>query len=61
MKFENIIFLIIAVLTTFSIALIGVAIGQHSWLIAITAIIAVFFLMGLGFSLKKRFRERNQA
>ncbi|MDN4523569.1 DUF5325 family protein [Fictibacillus fluitans] len=61
MKAENIIFLVIAVLTTFSIALIGVAIGQHSWLIAIIAIVAVFFLMGYGFSLKKKFRERNNA
>lgn len=61
MKLENMIFLLIAVLTTFSIALIGVAVGQHSWLIGIIAIVAVFFLMGLGFTLKKKFRERNQS
>ncbi|EIT84938.1 hypothetical protein A374_12865 [Fictibacillus macauensis ZFHKF-1] len=61
MKYEKLIFLLIAVLATFCIGMIGVAIGVHSWLIAILCIVAVFFLMGFGFTLRKKFREKREA
>jgi arginine exporter protein ArgO len=55
----KIIFFIIALLTALAICGIGVAIGEKSWLIAIISIVSVFFLMGYGFSLKKKQRERS--
>ncbi|MDM5316692.1 DUF5325 family protein [Fictibacillus sp. b24] len=55
----NIIFFIIALLTALAISGIGIAIGEKSWLIFFISIVSVFLLMGYGFSLKKKQRERS--
>lgn len=56
----NIIFFIIAFLTALAICGIGIAIGEKSWIIAAISIVLVFILMGYGFSLKKKQRERSE-
>jgi hypothetical protein len=55
----NGVFFIIAFLTALAICGVGVAIGEKSLLIFIISIISVFILMGFGFSLKKKQRERS--
>ncbi|WP_171978830.1 DUF5325 family protein [Fictibacillus arsenicus] len=55
----NGVFFIIAFLTALAICGVGVAIGEKSLLIFIISIISVFILMGYGFSLKKKQRERS--
>jgi arginine exporter protein ArgO len=55
----NIIFLIIAFLTALAVCGIGVAIGEKSLLIFIISIVSIFILMGFGFSLRKKQRERS--
>ncbi|MGP4083015.1 DUF5325 family protein [Pseudalkalibacillus sp. R45] len=60
MNKQSIIFILISVLVTFNIALIGVAIGEQSILLAVIALAATFILMGIGFKLKKKFRDENQ-
>jgi arginine exporter protein ArgO len=55
----NVVFLIIALLTALAICGIGVAIGEKNLLIFIISIVSVFILMGYGFSLKKKQRERS--
>ncbi len=60
MNKQSIIFILISILVTFNIALIGVAIGEQSILLAVIALTATFILMGAGFKLKKKFRENNQ-
>lgn len=55
----NGVFFIIAFLTALSICGVGVAIGEKSLLIFIISIVSVFILMGFGFSLKKKQRERS--
>ncbi|WP_408010837.1 DUF5325 family protein [Pseudalkalibacillus sp. A8] len=60
MNKQSIIFILISILVTFNIALIGVAIGEQSILLAVIALVATFILMGTGFKLKKKFREENQ-
>ncbi|MGC4375495.1 DUF5325 family protein [Fictibacillus sp. Mic-4] len=60
MKFTNVIFFLIAMLAALSIASIGVALAEKSWLIGILAVIGVIVFMGLGFTLKKRLREAGK-
>ncbi|WP_257350605.1 YlaF family protein [Pseudalkalibacillus decolorationis] len=60
MNKRSIIFIVISILVTFCIALIGVALGEQSILLAIIALLASFILMGVGFSLKKKFRESDE-
>ncbi|WP_225218991.1 DUF5325 family protein [Fictibacillus norfolkensis] len=55
----NIIFFFIALLTAFAICGIGIAIGEKSWLVFLISIVSVFLLMGYGFTLKKKQRERS--
>ncbi|MCM3717309.1 DUF5325 family protein [Fictibacillus phosphorivorans] len=55
----NVFFFIIALLTALAICGIGVAIGEKSLLIFIISLISVFILMGFGFTLKKKQRERS--
>ncbi|WP_349410358.1 YlaF family protein [Pseudalkalibacillus sp. SCS-8] len=59
MNKQSVIFILISLSVTFCIALIGVAIGEKSLPLAIIAITATFILMGVGFTLKKRFREQD--
>jgi hypothetical protein len=56
MNKQPIIFILISIAVTFCIALIGVAIGEQSILLAVIAFVGVFLLMGLGFTLKKKFK-----
>ncbi|MBY6036244.1 YlaF family protein [Fictibacillus nanhaiensis] len=55
----KLVFLLIAILTALAISAIGVAISEKSWSLFIISIISVFILMGYGFSLKKKQRERS--
>ncbi|MCH1623933.1 YlaF family protein [Fredinandcohnia quinoae] len=60
MKKVNILMLFFAFATAFSIMLIGVAIAERSLLGIILSIIAVIIVAGLGFSSKKKMRERGR-
>jgi hypothetical protein len=55
----KVIFLIISLLTALAICGIGVAIGEKSFLIFIISFLLVIVLMGLGFTLRKKQRERS--
>jgi arginine exporter protein ArgO len=61
MNMQSIIFLTISILVTFCIALIGVALGEQSLLLAIIAILGTIILMGIGFTLKRKFRNSNNS
>ncbi|WP_066371895.1 YlaF family protein [Neobacillus fumarioli] len=52
--------LIYAILAAASIIGIGVAIAEKSFLGVLGCIAAVIIIMGLGFSTKKKMRERGQ-
>lgn len=60
MNKQPLIFILISIAVTFCIALIGVAIGEQSFLLAVIALAGAFILMGIGFTLKKKFREQQQ-
>jgi uncharacterized membrane protein YqjE len=57
---QNLIFLLISILTFSCIVLIGISIAEESILGAVLAILAVVALMGTGFTLKKKFRESQR-
>ncbi|MCK0470602.1 DUF5325 family protein [Halalkalibacter sp. APA_J-10(15)] len=59
MKKENVLFLLLAVITVICIMSIGVAVAEKSMLIFILSIIGIFLAMGLGFTLKKKINERE--
>ena len=52
-------FLILALLAVTSISFIGVSIGEKSLIGVIISIIALCIIMGYGFSLKKKMREKG--
>lgn len=54
MKKENILFLLLSIITVICIMAIGVAIAEKSIFIAGIALIGIVVSMGLGFSLKKK-------
>ncbi|MGM7701017.1 DUF5325 family protein [Pseudalkalibacillus sp. Hm43] len=60
MNKQSLIFILISVAVTFCIALIGVAIGEQSGLLAFIGFAGAFLLMGVGFTLKKKFREQEK-
>lgn len=59
MKKENILFLLLAVITVLCIMSIGVAIAERSTLIGVLAFIGILIAMGLGFNLRKKLRESS--
>ncbi|MCM3713052.1 DUF5325 family protein [Halalkalibacter oceani] len=59
MKKENMLFLLLAVITVLCIMSIGVAIAERSTLIGILAFIGILIAMGLGFNLRKKLRESS--
>ncbi|GAE29923.1 DUF5325 family protein [Alkalihalobacillus hemicellulosilyticus] len=59
MKKENVLFLLLAVITVICIMSIGVAVAEKSMLIFILSIIGIFLAMRLGFTLKKKLNERE--
>jgi FtsH-binding integral membrane protein len=60
MKKENVLFLLLAVITVICIMSIGVAVAEKSILIAILAVAGIFIATGLGFTLRKKIRESNE-
>ncbi|GAE33801.1 DUF5325 family protein [Halalkalibacter akibai] len=60
MKKENVLFLLLAIISVICIMSIGVAIAERSLLIAILAIAGVVIATGLGFTLRKKVRESNE-
>jgi hypothetical protein len=59
MQKPNVIFLLLAFITAFFMILIGVAIGEGSFLGVIGSILGVFFTMGIGFSIKSKLRKKE--
>jgi uncharacterized membrane protein len=59
MKKINIVFLLLAFLTACFIILIGVAIGERSILGIFGAIFGVIVITGVGFTYKRRLREKE--
>ncbi|BAB06352.1 DUF5325 family protein [Halalkalibacterium halodurans] len=57
MKKENVLFLLLAIITVIGIMAIGIAIAERSILIAILAFVSIFVATGLGFTLRKKLRE----
>lgn len=55
---QKFIFLLIAILTTFCIMLVGVAIGEGSVLGIILALIGSFVFIGIGFKLKRTLQQQ---
>ncbi|WP_096199201.1 DUF5325 family protein [Bacillus sp. FJAT-45350] len=60
MKKENIMFLLLAVITVICIMGIGIAVAERSLLITLLSLIGIFIATGLGFNLKKKLRESNE-
>jgi ABC-type nitrate/sulfonate/bicarbonate transport system permease component len=62
MKMKGIkwIFLIFAVLSAASMMGIGIAIAEKSMIGVMSSIIALIFIMGLGFKTKRRMRESGE-
>lgn len=60
MKKENVLFLLIAIISVICIMSIGVAIAERSLLIAVLSIAGVIIATGLGFTLRKKVRESNE-
>ncbi|MCM3759298.1 YlaF family protein [Alkalihalobacillus oceani] len=60
MKKENMLFLLLAVITVLCIMSIGVAIAERSTLIGFLAFIGILIAMGLGFNLRKKLRESSE-
>ncbi|TYR79901.1 hypothetical protein FZC66_12220 [Priestia megaterium] len=54
------VFVFYAMLATISIMAIGIFIGEGSAIGIISAIIMLIVVMGLGFTTKKKMREKNQ-
>lgn len=59
MKKENIIFLILSIISVAFVSSIGIAISIPSTTLAIIGILGTILTMGLGFSLKKKWREKG--
>ncbi|WP_059104985.1 DUF5325 family protein [Shouchella shacheensis] len=60
MKKENLLFLLLSIISVICIMSIGVAVAERSVLIAIFACVGLVIAMGLGFTLKKKGRESKQ-
>ncbi|ARK31154.1 DUF5325 family protein [Halalkalibacter krulwichiae] len=60
MKKENLLFLLLAIISVICIMSIGVAIAERSILIAFLSIAGVIIATGLGFTLRKKVRESNE-
>jgi hypothetical protein len=59
MKQINSMFLVFAFLTAFFMILIGIAIGERSLLGILGSIIGVIAIMGIGFTYKRKIREKE--
>jgi hypothetical protein len=57
---QKFIFLLLAILTTFCIMLIGVAIGEGSGLGILLSIIGVCVFIGIGFKLKRSLSSEKE-
>ncbi|WP_324611604.1 YlaF family protein [Bacillus massiliglaciei] len=53
-------FLLLAVLATIAIGSIGVFIAVKSWIGALAAVALIIFIMGFGFTRKKKLRESGK-
>lgn len=60
MKKENVLFLLLAIISVICIMSIGVAVAERSLLIALLSIAGVVIATGLGFTLRKKVRESNE-
>lgn len=60
MKKENVLFLMLAILTVFGIMAIGVAIAERSAMIGLFSFAVIAFACGIGFSLRKKLREQKE-
>lgn len=60
MKEMKWIFLVYSILATTSIITIGVFIGEQSLIGILVSIIVLIMIVGLGFSTKKKMRERGE-
>ncbi|OZT12389.1 hypothetical protein CHN50_10780 [Priestia aryabhattai] len=54
------VFVLYAMLATFSIMAIGIFIGEGSAIGVIGSLVALVAIMGFGFTTKKKMREKNQ-
>lgn len=54
---KKFIFLLVAITGVFFFGLVGVSVAERSLLGAILSIIASIFVIGMGFKLKKKWRE----
>ncbi|WP_035321804.1 YlaF family protein [Peribacillus kribbensis] len=54
------IFILLSILAASSIAGIGISIAEESILAVVFCIVALVVIMGSGFSLKRRLRERGE-
>ncbi|TDB55231.1 YlaF family protein [Bacillus sp. CBEL-1] len=54
------VFVLYAMLATFSIMAIGIFIGEGSAIGVIGSLVALVTIMGFGFTTKKKMREKNQ-
>ncbi|MEC2072952.1 DUF5325 family protein [Alkalihalophilus marmarensis] len=60
MKKENVLFLLLAVITVICIMSIGVAVAERSIVIALLALIGIVIALFLGISLRKKLNEASE-
>ncbi|ADC48266.1 hypothetical protein BpOF4_00990 [Alkalihalophilus pseudofirmus OF4] len=60
MKKENVLFLLLAVITVICIMSIGVAVAERSIVIALLALIGIVIALFLGISLRKKVTEASE-
>ncbi|ERN53095.1 DUF5325 family protein [Alkalihalophilus marmarensis] len=60
MKKENVLFLLLAVITVICIMSIGVAVAERSIVIALLALIGIVIALFLGISLRKKVNEASE-
>jgi heme O synthase-like polyprenyltransferase len=54
------IFFMLALLTTVCIMLVGIAIGEGSWIGIVSSIVGSFIFIGIGFRFRKRFSAEKE-
>lgn len=60
MNKKNVIFLLIAVTGVFFFGLVGVSVAERSIVGVILSLLASIMVIGLGFTLKKKWRGQNE-
>ncbi|WP_100373346.1 DUF5325 family protein [Bacillus sp. FJAT-45037] len=60
MKKENVLFLLLAIITVLCIMSIGVAVAERSMIIALLSLVGITIALFLGISLRKKRREVSE-